>query len=83
MYDRGIVVRFPTEAKDFSVFEGVLIGCGPTEFSFQLVSGGFFPGGKRLGRVVGHSPPSRVEVRNDWHCTWTGTTLAAWVIYGC
>ena len=43
---------------------------GPTQPSIQWVSG-FFPGVKRPGREVNHSPPSSVEVNNEWSSTST------------
>ena len=35
---------------------------GPTQLQFQWVPG-FFPGGKRPGRGVNHTPPSSAEVK--------------------
>jgi hypothetical protein len=44
----------------------------------------YFKRAKQPGHEVDHSPPSSVEVKNEWSCTsiplatfmgWTGTTL--------
>lgn len=32
---------------------------------------GFFPGVKRTGRQVNHSPPSSDDIKNKWSCTTT------------
>jgi hypothetical protein len=44
---------------------------GPTHPPIQLVSGDFNPGVKRPGREAHHSPPSSVDVKNGWSCTFT------------
>ena len=35
----------------------------------SVVTGDLFPGVKRPGCEVNHSPPSSVEVKNEWRCT--------------
>jgi len=53
-------VQTPTEARDASSLKTVQIDSElhPTTF--------YFPGVKRPGRDVNHSPPSSAEVKNDW-----------------
>jgi len=48
----------------------------PPSFLFNRYRG-CFPGLKRPGREVNHSPPSSAEDKNEWGCTfmvWTGKT---------
>jgi hypothetical protein len=64
--DRAIGVRSPTGAKDFSCILCVQTGSGAHRASFQMGTGGPFPGRKaRPGRDVDHSPPSSAEVVNE------------------
>ena len=72
------MVRFPTEAIYFSVLQVVYTGCGSAHRGAFL---GFFPGGKQLGRVADHFPPSSVEIKNDWNCACTGRFLSSWIVY--
>jgi hypothetical protein len=45
--------------------------CGLTPSLVFIVFPGCFPGLKRLGREVGHSPLSSAEVKNEWRDTFT------------
>jgi hypothetical protein len=64
--DRGIEVRFPAGAEDFSSSLCVQTGSGAHPVSCTMDTGGTFPGGKaRPGRDGDHSPPSSVEVVNE------------------
>jgi hypothetical protein len=64
--DRGIGVRSPAGAKDFSYNLCVQTGSGAHPASCTVGTGGPFPGGKaRPGRDADHSPPSSAEVVNE------------------
>jgi hypothetical protein len=64
--DRGIEVRSPTGAEDFSSSPCVQTGSGAYPASYPMGTGGPFPGGKaRPGRDADHSPPSSAEVKNQ------------------
>jgi hypothetical protein len=64
--DRGIGVRFPEGAKDFSSSLFVQTGSGAHPASCTMGTGGPFPGGKaRPGRDADHPPPSSAEVVNE------------------
>jgi hypothetical protein len=57
--DRVIEVRPPTGAEDFSSSLCVQTGSDAHPASYQMGTGGPFPGGKaRPGRDDNHSPPS-------------------------
>jgi hypothetical protein len=43
---RGIGVRFPSGARDFSLLDIVHTGCGAHPASYLMGSGSFLPGGK-------------------------------------
>jgi hypothetical protein len=63
--DRAIEVRSPTGA-DFSSSPCGQTGSGAHPASYQMGTGGPFPGGKvRPGRDADHSPPSSAEVKNE------------------
>jgi hypothetical protein len=47
---------------------GKRLAYGPTHLSVKSATG-FFPGVKRLGHELGHSPPSSAKVKNEWSCT--------------
>jgi len=47
---------------------------GPAEFSIQGYRGSF-PGSKRPGREVDHTPPSSSECKNEWIYTSTTTVI--------
>jgi hypothetical protein len=42
---------------------------GPTQFPIQWVPGALYQMLKRPGREDDQSPPSSVEVKNEWNCT--------------
>jgi hypothetical protein len=61
--DRGSI---PTEAEDFSSSPCVQTGSGAHPASYQMGTGGSFPGSKaRPGRDADHSPPSSAEVKYE------------------
>jgi hypothetical protein len=62
--DRGSRVRFPAGARNFSLHHRVHNGSGATQPPIQWVPGAF-PGVKRPGREVDHSPSSSAEVK-EW-----------------
>jgi hypothetical protein len=57
-------VRFPREAKDFSLLRTPQTGSGAHPASYSKGSGGSFLGPKRLGLEANHSPPPNAEVKN-------------------
>jgi hypothetical protein len=61
--DRGSMVRFSAGAGNFSTHHRVQNGSGVHRASYPMGASGPFPGGKRLGREAGHSPPSSAEVK--------------------
>jgi len=64
-------VRIPLGARDFSLLQKRpewLWGSPSLQFNGYRR---FFPGVKRPGRKVNHSPPSSVEVKNMWCFTST------------
>jgi hypothetical protein len=58
--------RSPAEQRYFSLRHPVQTGCGAHTSSYEVCSGGCFPGGD-----ADHSPPSSPEVRNTWSYTST------------
>jgi hypothetical protein len=58
-------VRFPA-VQDLSLLHVVQTGSGTHPASNPMGTGGSFPGVKRPGREVDHSPPSSAEVKNTW-----------------
>ena len=56
-------VQIPTEERNASSLKTFQIGSELHPPTF------YFPGVKRPGRDVNHSPPSSAEVKNDWNCT--------------
>jgi hypothetical protein len=66
MDDRAIGVQSPAGTKDFSSILSVQTGSGAHPASYQMGTGGPFPGGKaRTGRDADHSPRSSAEVVNE------------------
>jgi hypothetical protein len=61
--DRGSRVRFPAGAENFSLHYRVQNGSEAQLASFPVGTGGSFPGVKRPGREVDHSPPSIIIYR--------------------
>ena len=59
-------VQFLARARDFSLLQTAQSNSGPHPASYRWSS---LPGIKREGRVVGQSPPSSAEVKNEWSCT--------------
>jgi len=56
--------------RDFSLLQNVQSGWGSNHPPMQWALP-FFPGVKPPGREVNHTPPSTVEVKNEWSCTST------------
>ena len=50
---------------------------GPPNLLFSGYQSSFL-GVKRLECKADHSPPSSAEVKNEWRCTLTPTTLSSW-----
>jgi hypothetical protein len=64
--ERGIEVRSPTEAKNFSSSLCVQIDTGAHPASYPMGAVSPFPGAKaRPERDADHSPPSSSEVENE------------------
>jgi hypothetical protein len=61
--DRGSRFRFPAGAGNFSCNHRVQNGSGAHPTSYPMDIRGSFPGVKRPGREVDHSPPSSAEVK--------------------
>jgi hypothetical protein len=60
------MVRYPTEAQNFSSSLCVQTGSEAHPASNPISTGGPFPGGKaRPGRDADHSPPSSAEVKYE------------------
>jgi hypothetical protein len=62
--DRGVGVRVPVGSRIFSTSSRPSLGS--TQPSIQCVSGVLYPGVKRQGREVYHSPPTSAEVKKTW-----------------
>jgi hypothetical protein len=69
--DRSSMVRFPAGAGSFSLHHRVQNGSGAHPASYPMGTRGSFPGVKRPGPEVDHSPPSSAEVQNAWSYTST------------
>jgi hypothetical protein len=79
--DRGSRVRLPEGAGNFSLHHRVQNGSGAHPASYQIGTGGFFPGVKRPGRESDHSPPSTAEVKNAWSYASTPQyVVMAWCV---
>jgi hypothetical protein len=64
-------VRIPAEVRDFSFLQNLpYLLWGLVSLVFNGYQGSF-PGVKRPGREVNHSPPSSAEVKNEWSYTST------------
>jgi hypothetical protein len=59
LYDRGVGVRFPAGARDFTTLHNVQTSSGVHLASCTMGTAGSFPGGK-----ANHSPSSSVEVKD-------------------
>jgi hypothetical protein len=57
-------VKFLAEAGIFSLRHSVHTGSGVHPASYQMSTGGSFPGNKVAGGEADHSPPSSAKVRN-------------------
>jgi hypothetical protein len=64
-------VRFPAGDGNFSLHHRVQNGSGAHPASYTMVLGDLSLGVKRPGREANHSPPSSVEVKNEWSYTST------------
>jgi hypothetical protein len=62
--DRG--VRVPAGAGNFSPTTASRLALGPTQHPIQWVPGALSLGVEQPGRETDHSPPSSVEVKNEW-----------------
>jgi hypothetical protein len=58
-------VRFPAEARDFSLLHSVQIPYGSTQPSIQWIPGALSPGLKQLGHKADHSLPASAEIKNN------------------
>ena len=65
MDDRGIVVRFSTQARSFFFSRSFQSDSGANEVSYSIVTAGTMPGQKRPGRRDHHSPPSNSDFKNE------------------
>jgi hypothetical protein len=59
-----IGVRFSSEARNLSLLHIIQSVSGSRPAFHQMETGGSFPGVKKQGREVDHSPPSNAEVKN-------------------
>jgi hypothetical protein len=57
--------------KEFSLLHVFQKGCWANPASYPMCTGGSFPGVKRQGREVDHSPPTSAEVKKTWVYTST------------
>jgi hypothetical protein len=64
-------VRVPAGAGNFSLYHSVQTGSGPPLASYQMGTGGSFPGVNWPGREADLSPPSSAEVKNAWNYSST------------
>jgi hypothetical protein len=81
MYDRGIGVRFPAGARDFSFLHSTQIGSWDYPASYPMCSGESFSGDKATRAWSWPLTPSSAEVKNSW--SYTSTTLyvlVAWCL---
>jgi hypothetical protein len=69
MKDRGIVVRFLVEIKDFSFLYRAQVGFWAHLASYPKCTEGSFIAGRAAGAWNWHSPPSDAEAKNAWSCT--------------
>jgi hypothetical protein len=61
----------PGRVKKFSLLHIVQTGSRFHPTSYKMDTGGSFPGVKRQGREVDHSPPTSAEVKKMWNYTST------------
>jgi hypothetical protein len=61
--DRMIGIRFPAEARNFSLPHHVQTGSGAHSASYPMGTGGSFAGVKRPVREADHLPPYSAEVK--------------------
>jgi hypothetical protein len=71
LYDRGVGVRVPVGSRFFLFSMSSRPALGPTQATYPMDTGGFFPGVKRPGREDHHSPPTSAEVIKMWIYTST------------
>jgi len=60
----------PRRAKCFTSLQNAQSSLRPIEASYPKGMIGFIPGVKRRMSEAGRSPPSTVEVKNDWRYTF-------------
>jgi hypothetical protein len=60
---------FPAAARDFSLLYSVQSGSGAHLTSYQMGTGGSFPGIKRPGRGAHHSSPTNAGAKNGGDIT--------------
>jgi hypothetical protein len=65
-YDRRTIVRIPTQTTDFSPFQNVHTGSAAHPASYSIRTADTFPGIKLPRRETDYSPPSGVEIKNEW-----------------
>jgi hypothetical protein len=62
-------VRIPAGERYCSLLQTVHAGFVAHPASCSVGAEVFFPGVKRPGQEVDHSPPSSAKVKNEWSCT--------------
>jgi hypothetical protein len=76
--DWGSKVRFPAGAGKFSLHHHVPNGSGAQLAFYPMGTGGSFPGVKRPGREVDHSPPSSAEVKESVELHFHSSNTPSW-----
>jgi len=71
-----IMVRFPADTRDFSLFEFAHNG-STAHPAYSMESGGFFPGLKCSGSERDHPPPTSANVSNEQNYTSTSAIFMA------
>jgi hypothetical protein len=61
-----VCVQFPAQAIDFFLLQNDQNGSGSHPAFYSVDTGVLSPGIKQVGYAVDHSPPSSVEVKNEW-----------------
>jgi hypothetical protein len=69
--NRGIVIRFPSRARDFRLLQIAENGSGTHPASFSMGTGGASPRLKRPVREAEHSTASSANIKNEWSYTST------------
>jgi hypothetical protein len=77
MDDRKIVVRFPSEKRDFLFTETSRMALKLTPAASKMALGRLSWGEERLKREADHSLPPTLEVQKAWSCTST-PPLPSW-----